>query len=280
MKKIIFTLYVLTSFALISMAQDCVPDFTVTSPGVYPNTYTANCFTQGTDGELVITVKNFSTAGPGGAFTVDSVFIDSVTNIPCGLKYSVYPNNRRLLTGEAGCIRIHGISSDPDGQYPIKIYAKIYGTPDIPGFEGVSASLDFLGTLNTPPLDFRYWVRVKGSGTCATLDTSIASTANLTATCKGTDNTSVNDIITDYSNLNIAPNPVKNSMIVTFDSDNNNDIVYTITSISGQTVKTSTYNGVSGSNTIEIDAANLNPGTYFIRLQNGKSSITKKFVKE
>lgn len=280
MKKIITFLYLLTTTALISMAQDCVPDFTATSPGVYPSALTLKCFTQGADSSVVITVKNFTTAGPGGAFTIDSVFIDSVTNLPCGLKYAVYPRNKRLLTGESGCINIHGITNDPIGQYQIKIYAKIYGSPDIPGFEGSSAALDFLGNLNTPPLDFRYWIRVNGSGACTALDTSRSSTINKVSSCKGVDNTSVNDIVSSYTNLSIAPNPVISSLAMSFESDKNADINYTISSITGQAILKSVFNANIGSNSIQIDASTLSAGTYFITLFDGNSTISKKFVKE
>jgi hypothetical protein len=280
MKKIIITLYVLTSFALISMAQDCVPDFTVTLAGVYPAPSGATCFEQATEGAMVITVKNFTTAGPGGGYTIDSIFIDSLTNLPCGLKYSVFPNNKRLLTGEAGCIKVHGITNEPAGQYQVKIYGKVYGTPDIPIYEGQSAALDVLGLLNTPPLDYRYWVRVKPTGgACATLDVTPGSTVNKIASCKGIDNTSVNDINNVYTNLVVSPNPVMNNMTISFDADKSSDVTYTISSIAGQLISKSSYTAVNGSNTIEIDATNLSTGTYFISIVDGSSTVTKKFVK-
>ena len=281
MKKIIITLYVLTSCALFGIAQTCVPDLTVTTAGLYPAPSGAYCFEQTVDGSMVITVKNFTTAGPGGAFTIDSVFIDSVTNIPCGLKYSITPTSKRLLTGEAGCISIHGITNESAGQYQVRVYGKVYGTPDIPGYEGVSAALDILGALNTPPLDYRYWVRVKPTGgSCTALDVSPTSTANKSATCATVNNTSVNDLNSAYTNMNIAPNPVMNNLFISFDAENNKDISYTISSISGQSILTSNFSVTAGSNSVEIDATSLSKGTYFITLFDGNSTITRKFIKD
>lgn len=280
MKKIIITLYALTSFALIGIAQTCVPDITVTTAGLHPAPASASCFEQGVDGSMVITLKNFITAGPGGAYNVDSVIIDSITNIPCGLKYSLSPTNKKLLTGEAGCISIHGITNEPVGQYQIRIYGKVYGTPVIPIYQGVSAALDILATLNTPPLDYRYWVRVKSAGgSCPTLDTSPTSTANKTASCKANENTGIKDITNAYSNISLAPNPVINNLVISFESAKNSAITYTISSISGQVIKTAELNVNAGANELEIDATALNSGTYFITLVDGSSSVTRKFVK-
>lgn len=277
MKKIIITLYIITAFALVGMTQDCVPIFGLTTAGIYPSASTANCMTQGVDTELVITLKNFDFVL---GYTVDSVIIDSITNIPCALKYAIFPRSKRLLTAEAGCIRIHGASTDAIGQYKIKIFVKIYGTPDIPIYEGQSTALDFLGGLHSPPLDLRYWVRIKGPGACNALDTSSTSTINRTATCKAINNTGVNEIISSYTDLNVSPNPVQSNMNVRFEADNNNAITYSISTITGQTLQTSDFSGQVGLNSIDINVSNLVSGTYFITLKNGISSITKPFVKE
>lgn len=279
MNKIITLLYVFTVLSIGAIAQDCVPDFGVPSAGLFPATATATCFTQGTSGELVLTLKNFTTAGPGGAYTVDSAIIDSVTNLPCGLKYSIFPRSKKLNTGESGCIRIHGTTSDAVGQYSIRIYAKVYATPDIPGFEGSSMALDFLGSLNTPALDMRYWVRVKGSGACAAVDTATGSSANKIATCRGIDNTSVSDVSSSYTNLYVGPNPVADFMNVNFTSDKNSEITYTIHSLNGQMLLMGTMETTAGNNQIQIDASAIQTGLYFITISNGEDKITTKFSK-
>ncbi len=94
-------------------------------------------------------------------------------------------------------------------------------------------------------------------------------------TVTGIENTAI------AKDLEVYPNPVTNKLNVKLTAANAFDANIVITNVSGQTVLQLTQAVVAGSNTIEIDAANLAPGSYMIAVgsqENG--TIFKKFVKQ
>lgn len=61
-----------------------------------------------------------------GALPVDSVHIDSVTNLPCGLCWSNDKTSRMYYGGERGCISISGTSQDSAGSYSLGMYGSVW----------------------------------------------------------------------------------------------------------------------------------------------------------
>jgi len=79
------------------------------------------------------------------------------------------------------------------------------------------------------------------------------------------------------SSLFLAPNPAKTDLQVNFSNSQNLKTEFTITDVLGKTV--SKYE-LSEGNSIIIPVNELSNGIYFIKIQQGKNSITKKFIKE
>lgn len=79
------------------------------------------------------------------------------------------------------------------------------------------------------------------------------------------------------SSLLLAPNPAKTDLLVNFSNSQNLKTEFTITDVLGKTVSKHELNE---GNSIVIPVNELSNGIYFIKIQQGKNSITKKFIKE
>lgn len=74
-----------------------------------------------------------------------------------------------------------------------------------------------------------------------------------------------------------APNPFSNSTTITFNSTQNETVLFSIVGALGQEVYVRTVAAVSGENTITY-TANLEAGIYFYSLSNGEKKSTKKMT--
>jgi hypothetical protein len=278
MKKLLLFAFIIVA-SVFSIHAQCTPDVALITPGLYPQPMSFACAEQGVSySGAVITIKNFNTAGPGGAYTIDSVFIDSVTNVPCGLIYSVYyPNGRCLRNSESGCINFTGITTDPAGQYKVKIYAKVYG--GLPtGIEGVSTDLAALGALNTPPLDYRYWIRVKpAGGSCTALDTAVSSMVNKISSCHSS-YTTIANLNPSLSAIQLFPNPAQSTTNLSFTA--NEAAVYdlSITNIIGELIDTKTLQVAAGENSYNLNLSGYAKGNYIAVLKQNGLSTSLRFV--
>ncbi len=123
----------------------CSPDTTITQVGFYPPDSLLDCIERGIYYDEVIQFKNFtfipgSAVGfPGITLTVISVQIDSIHNLPSGINYTCQNPNCFYTTGENGCVRIMGTTSDPTGEYNLGFYATVV--------------VDFMGTQITANAD-------------------------------------------------------------------------------------------------------------------------------
>ena len=279
MKKLILSLS-LVAISFVGVQAQCTPDFTVSVPGLYPTPSTFACAEQGVNlTGAVLTIKNFNTAGPGGSYTIDSLLIDSVSNVPCGISYAIkYPNNRALLNNEAACINFTGVTADPAGQYQMKVYGKVYGTPDIPlGIEGNSKDLSSIGSLNSPPLDFRYWLRVKAAGgTCAALDTATGSSANKISSCNTT--VGISNVNTSIQGITIFPNPAQSNVTLSFDADLSENYSLMITNLIGSVVYSGEVSVSAGDNQVKLDVSSFAKGNYIITLKHLDKITAIRFV--
>ncbi|CAN5243030.1 hypothetical protein BH09BAC1_BH09BAC1_26990 [soil metagenome] len=61
----------------------------------------------------------------GNSYQIDYIIIDSVINLPCGLTWSTTKTDNKFLAGELGCLIFSGTSSDPVGQYNLRVKVKV-----------------------------------------------------------------------------------------------------------------------------------------------------------
>ncbi len=79
--------------------------------------------------------------------------------------------------------------------------------------------------------------------------------------------------------LAVYPNPVVDRLNVAFEMDKTNDIEISIMNMLGQQVRSLGMNTfAAGAQVVELDVNNLQPGIYFVSLQNENGISTRKFT--
>ncbi|MFO8233911.1 MAG: T9SS type A sorting domain-containing protein [Bacteroidales bacterium] len=79
--------------------------------------------------------------------------------------------------------------------------------------------------------------------------------------------------------FNIYPNPAKNSVFVSLENYNSNDVTITIMNASGKVIHQKEHE-TANKIKIPFDFSQVNPGIYFIRVNNDTLSNTRKIVIE
>ncbi len=136
MKAVTYRLLAVLAFALTTAgaslhAQICVPDPSLTAPGIYPATLPPVCV--GTPYSEVITfIVPFDTTvtvPPFGTFTlpIDSITLDDVLNLPPGMSYGCSPATCSFLGNSSNCILFSGTPTVP-GTYDIRVAVTAYVT--------------------------------------------------------------------------------------------------------------------------------------------------------
>lgn len=80
--------------------------------------------------------------------------------------------------------------------------------------------------------------------------------------------------------MNVYPNPVNNELNITFSAVKNEKYSLQIIDVVGKVINTYTIQANEGMNEVLIQTANLERGTYFVKVEDNVSSKTLKFVKQ
>ncbi len=121
----------------ISGPSSCPPDSSLPTPGL-TDYRTFPCVSRGVAFSSNIQLYFPDTVTYAG-FTVspDSVHIDSITNLPCGLCWSANKSSLTYNRLERGCVNISGTTTDSSGTYLLGMYGKAYlGGSPFPGSLG------------------------------------------------------------------------------------------------------------------------------------------------
>lgn len=274
MKKSILSLILI--LGTIATFAQCVPDFTFTTPGFKPYTTALPCVEQGTTYNQVITLRNF-TAVTG--YSVDSLVFDSISNLPCGLKYAFNKRSQSYVGGETGCLLIYGTTSDPVGQYKLGMYAKVYGTPDLPApLEGSSQRLDLIAPLGG--YDFRYFIRVNAPATtCAALDTTASFSGNKFSSCKAQNTTDVNSVEKEEAFVFAYPTPANDQFFIQIASQFDEVVLVKMISTEGKEVLNVQKEILTGENKASLNIQDLPSGMYHLIVSSSHIHYTTKFIK-
>lgn len=81
-------------------------------------------------------------------------------------------------------------------------------------------------------------------------------------------------------NLNIFPNPVKNVLNVTLNTEISGNIIFNITDITGKLMYSEMVNHIGGGMQFTTNVNNLAKGFYLLRVQTSQGEVTKKFIVE
>ncbi len=90
--------------------------------------------------------------------------------------------------------------------------------------------------------------------------------------------TGVNEISSHTFEAKISPNPASSELTLTLTSKGNEELVIEIYNMTGQKVKTIEKTTLAGKNELKIGIDELSTGNYFLKLNNGRSSESMKFI--
>lgn len=118
-------------------------------------------FVNGLPSTTVIQFKNFNTVFFNGSYyTVNSLRIDSVDNLPSGLCWASNKANNTYANQESGCLKINGIPCGPTGQYKMRIIVSV----DL----GIG-----IAQVDADQAGLKYYIRLKNTGDADTqIDTN------------------------------------------------------------------------------------------------------------
>lgn len=278
MKKLLLTAFAITTAFVSANAQACAggsgpsvctPQGTMTSSG-FEDAFSIPCAEKTVAYDYNIQFKMFTDFNFQGQQSVDSIEFVSINNLPCGLCWAVDQTDQRYTADEDGCLHISGTTNDNAGQYELNLTLRAWingGATFIP----VPASL-------TKQAGIRLFLRVKNNGgNCAALDTAQSATyqtANA-ANCAGV---GINDLVSEVSSIQIMPNPMNNIATVNFVAEKAAVYTFTISDITGKAVNAKQVEVNAGANTTTIERNNLPVGTYFLQVNDGKTSVTRRFT--
>ncbi len=277
MKKIVFTLCALfvAGFFMTSSAQNCAANgsgaCTATGgpiEGGFGSMNNIPCAEQGVAYSHAVQFTMFTDFNFQGQQTVDSIEFISISNLPCGLCWSVDQTDKRYTAGEDGCIKFTGTTSEAVGQYKLRISLKAWINNQDSGLLIPSTLVDQTGT--------RLFIRVKApAGQCPGVDTSVAYQGNLEATANCT--VGINELNSAVSSLNIVPNPMANESVVSFISEKAADYTLRVTDVTGREVSVKQVEVKTGENRIAVQRNGLPAGVYFLVLSDGKNVLSRRF---
>ncbi len=270
MKQLYLLLFALVLGTNTNLTAQCIIDPQYTSPGLYPSPDSLPCFLgNGFYNDITVQFVNFdSTTVSGIRVRVDYLIIDSILNLPCGIRWTTSnydaATKHRFENQEKGCIRFWGVTSDIAGQYKlkIKVKAKVSLLPNEVPYDAES-------------LGFRVDVRIKEDVNAVCPDIDTTANAVLLNACN-TGITTINSIAL----FRLYPNPVKTSTTVSFTADKAASYTTRIVNIYGQEVSRWQLQVQQGANTNPIDVSALPAGVYFFTITDGKNVTSQRFVIE
>lgn len=273
MKKVIFTLLSACVMSYGAYAQSCgnsgtavcVPSGTLTEPGLSPNSADLPAVVRNVANTTNIQFKNFNQFNFGGqTVTVQSLKIDTISNIPSGLCWATNKSNDTYSNQEDGCIKVTGTTAAPAGQY--KLYIVVTANIGVP----IQTNADAAG--------LKYFVRVIDQGAnTPCVDTN--ATASFVAYTGNEPQcvSAIGSISNNIQSLNIVPNPFNNKATVTFTTEKSGVYTQRITNMLGSEISKKDMNVNEGDFTTTIERKDLPVGIYFYTLTDGKSVVTKRF---
>jgi PKD repeat protein len=119
----------------------------------------------------------------------------------------------------------------------------------------------------TPNFRFKFVFTSKGGNNIYIDDINIESS------------TGIKEFSEQVSEITLYPNPAGNELTVTFNLNATKTLNFVVSNVIGQTIIESEKNIFNkGENKISLDLKTLKNGLYFIKLNDGKQEITKRFV--
>lgn len=232
------------------------PTFVDSLPGVYPPPcYTPDDIDCGMDpgvaGEAyefvfqIVVGEEVTIVNPPGTFELNSIRIDpedAFVNLPAGLDYACFPENCTFLQNTLGCVLIHGVPEEING-----------------------TDLKFIAEV-------------------ALLDSQLIIVDTVPGTLTGGGSYFL-DVISDVENhhytpfsVELAPNPTQGTSIISIESEIRNELTLDILNLTGEVIKSQTYQIEQGANSFELDLSKFSNGMYFYAVGNEEGVLTDRII--
>ncbi len=274
MKKILLTVFTFSALlsTYVANAQWCgnvntVPLNHNVAVG-FPIPDSIPCAVDGTPYNQAIPFQMYSTFNFQGPQSIDSVTIDTIWNLPCGLCWSLDKASKTYSAGQFGILNITGTTHDVVGQYNLRLQVTAYINHDATG-----AYIQNPNTVDAAGI--KIWLRVGTAGNCTLVDTASSATNQATAlVCP----TGINEVAANIPAMNVMPNPMNSTALLSFTAEKNAAYTMRIIDITGQVVSVKEIQANPGANTSVIERGKLSTGMYFLSLTDGVSSVSRKFI--
>ena len=225
--------------AILTVAQNCIPDGTITEPGVYPEQPDTAYVDVAYDFSFqILAIKDTIVIFAGQTLTanIDSVRVDDVIGLPSNFNYTCEPNSCTFNWKAVGCINVKGNpTNNQAGVYDLKIATTAFAS---------------LGSTKIPTLDTAkgYQLVIQGDGSASIFEPK-------------------KDIVAIY------PNPSGNGIFQLTAKEEPRSI--RITDLQGKKI---VFEGFSSNGITTIDISNTAKGVYLLNLKVGEHFYTKKIV--
>ncbi len=251
----------------LASAQICVIDTQYTLPGLYPSPDSLPCIVKDEPTDITVQFVNFdSTVYNGIKIRIEYLIIDSITNLPCGIRWTTSAQDadtaHRFNNKEKGCIRFYGNTTDAAGQYKLEVYVRAKTN---------LASTPFPVTASSVGLDAYVRVVNNANDSCPVIDTTTAGRIACTVGISE---------IASIKQFSFYPNPTNNTATISFTADRANVLTARVVNVYGQEVSRTQLNVVQGTNVEKVDVSNLPPGVYVYTINDGVNMLTNRFVVE
>jgi len=246
MKRILHILatLILGLFASVQVSAQCTPD-PLCSDTLEPGEYCPQSFPPLILGvaydEVITFILDLEFEHNGTTYTLDSIAVDSVRNIPPGLTYSSSANG--YVSDSVYCSQLSGTPIQA-GEFPIAFY------------------LEPFVDLGSGPVSLGQFMD----------DTSVVITV---IDPTGLDPKQVDQ----FQVLPIVPNPFSEITRISFYTPFNDRVSLQVYNILGKKVHEEAQSTSSGEHQFEFNGDDLLPGTYFYRVINSRKLYTGKFIK-
>jgi hypothetical protein len=81
-------------------------------------------------------------------------------------------------------------------------------------------------------------------------------------------------------NFTLSSNPVTDSISIDYNAKDIQDLSASVIDVNGRVLQTKRVKNASASNKILFDASTLSAGIYFVKINSGLNSVTKKVIKK
>lgn len=227
--------------------SQCVPDPTLTIPGIYPDSATGLAsgvvgvpYTQVIQAKVPVDTVVSINGLPPTNITIGNITVTSVTGLPPGLTYSTTPANGIFPGGTNGCMLVSG-------------------TPTTAGVYFVNVIL----TTNATFLGFP----ISQVDTLSYYSITINTSSGIAA-AQGS----------KFEIRSLSPNPASSYTDFEFSVPRTGDYKIRMYNILGREVMSRSVRASAGLNKQRIDLSDKAAGVYVVSVQNGGSVLTQRLV--